>query len=84
VFLPLAGVEPRAPRAMRRLQVHGRHGLDRLQAELGLDPVAAADATPAILRALGLPSGADLTAVADRLRDRGETSLVELLPEEYR
>lgn len=84
IFLPLGGAEPRTARAMRRSHVQGRHGLERLRAELGLDPADDPDDIAAILRALGLPSGADLTAVADRLRDRGESSLVNLLPPEYR
>lgn len=84
LFLPLDGPEPRAARAVRRSRLHGRHGLDRLQAELGLEPVDGPEAVSAVLRALGLPSGGDLADVADRLHQRGESSLVDLLPEAYR
>lgn len=82
VFIPLSGPEPRSGFSVRRSELTGLRGFDRLQRELGLELVRGADAEGAIARALGLPSGADLTAVADRLRDRGEDSLVHLLPAE--
>lgn len=84
VFLPLAGSEPRAAHTVRRSELASHHGLGRLALELGTEPPEPDEVQAELLRALALPSGADMYAVADRLRDRGELELVALMPEEYR
>lgn len=81
-FIPLTGPEPRSVRVIRGSDLAGRNGLERLQLELGLEPIAGETPEAAIVRALALPSGADLTSVADRLHDRGDKALVRLLPAE--
>jgi hypothetical protein len=81
LFLPLAGPEPRQCRVCRAVDRHGALGVIRLALEMGLDAhdLDADDPVP-IAHGLGLPAGADWQDVVDRLRDRGDGDLVDLIP----
>jgi DNA polymerase-3 subunit epsilon len=81
LFLPLAGPEPRQCRVCRAVDRHGASGVIRLALEMGLDAhdLDADDPVP-IAYGLGLPAGADWQDVVDRLRDRGDGDLVDLIP----
>lgn len=81
LLLPLEGPEPRRPRLVRLLEMQGLCGAARLRIESGL----AADASDQELLAVyDLPAGAYLADLADLLRDREETELLQLLPESLR
>jgi DNA-directed RNA polymerase specialized sigma24 family protein len=85
LFLPLAGPEPRQCRVCRAVDRHGASGVIRLALEMGLDAhdLDADDPVP-IAHGLGLPAGADWQDVVDRLRDRGDGELVDLIPLQLR
>jgi hypothetical protein len=82
VFLPLTGDEPRRARVSRGVDLRRESGVRRLAVEVGLDADDAdEDEQPvAIAEALGLPAGADWIDIADRIRDRGDRYLLELVP----
>jgi hypothetical protein len=85
LFLPLAGPEPRQCRVCRAVHRDGASGVIRLALEMGLDndDLDADDPVP-IAHGLGLPAGADWQDVVDRLRDRGDGELVDLIPLQLR
>jgi DNA-directed RNA polymerase specialized sigma24 family protein len=85
LFLPLAGPEPRQCRVCRAVDRHGASGVIRLALEMGLDAHDSnADDPVPIAHGLGLPAGADWQDVVDRLRDRGDGELVDLIPLQLR
>lgn len=82
LFLPLGCPEPSIPHVVRLTERSRAGGPRRLALELGVDPdVVDPDAPNHVAEALGLPAGADWSDVAERLRERGEESLVEYLPD---
>ena len=85
LFLPLTGPEPRRCGVCRAVDRHGASGVIRLALEMGLDAhdLDADDPVP-IAHGIGLPTGADWDDVADRLRGRGESHLVDLIPLQWR
>ena len=86
LLIPLSGSEPRAVRVLRRPDRVHRRGVQRLAAEIGLDPddIDEDEQPLEIADALGLPAGADWYEIADRLGDRGDRGLLEHLPEHLR
>lgn len=80
IFLPLTGPEPRPIRIVRATELDRASGIRRLLLEAGLDPDDNDEDVPVTLtKAIGLPAGADWSDVADRLRERGDVSLAELV-----
>ena len=86
VFLPLSGKEPRRARVARGVDLRREHGVRRLAVAIGLDADEADEAEHplAVAEAFGLPPGADWIDITDRIRDRGDRGLLELVPERYR
>jgi hypothetical protein len=86
LFLPLDGPEPRRSRVVRSAELARASGGTRLALAMGLSDGEGADSdTPGpVARALGLPAGADWSDVVDRLHDRGEAGLLELVPSWWR
>lgn len=86
LFVPLEGPEPRRSRVARVADMARASDLERLALEMGLpggDEADDLDPGP-IARTLALPRGADWHDVVDRLRDRGEDFLEELIPLHWR
>jgi hypothetical protein len=84
LFLPLEGPEQRDSRIVRASDLTNSSGLRRLALEMGLTGEIDEDDIDIATAAVGLPVGADMADLADRLHDRGEEGLVALLPERWR
>ena len=85
MFLPLSGPEPRQCRICRAVDRNRESGIRRAGLEMGLDLDELDDVDPVpIARAIDLPVGADWSDVVDRLRDRGDGDLVNLMPVQAR
>jgi Sigma-70, region 4 len=85
MFLPLSGPEPRQCRIRRAVDRNRESGVRRAGLEMGLDLYELDDVDPVpIARAIDLPVGADWSDVVDRLRDRGDGDLVNLMPAQAR
>ncbi len=84
VFLPLQGPEPRTVQVARFSDRSSALGIERFALEVGLDPddVDPEEHPLAVSSVLGLPAGADWDDIVDRLRDRGEDTLLAWLPEQ--
>jgi hypothetical protein len=79
LLLPLDGPEPRTARVVRGVDLAAATGIQRLSLEAG----AASDGGDEVVRlriaeALGLPAGADLEDIHDRLAGRGDDHLAAL------